>query len=41
MIDLGLLLIRVPGEIEYFEVMIQINKGPVGADHIFVKIPSP
>jgi hypothetical protein len=39
MIDLGLLLMRVPGEIEYFDVMIQIIKRPVGADHIFVKIP--
>jgi len=39
MIDLGLLLRRVPGEIEYLNVMIQIFKGPVGADHIFIKIP--
>jgi hypothetical protein len=39
MIDLGLLLMRVPGEIEYFDVMIQIIKRPVGADHILVKIP--
>ncbi len=39
MIDLGLLLIRVPGGIEYLSVMIQILKGPVGADHIFIEIP--
>ena len=39
MIDLGLLLMRMPGEIENLNVMIQIFERPVGADHIFIKIP--
>ena len=39
MINLGFLLMRVPSEIEYLNVVVQIFEGPVGADHIFIKIP--
>jgi len=39
MIDLGPLVIRMPAGIEYLNVMIQISKRPVGANHSLMGIP--